>query len=295
MKVSTIKKVLEKVKELPTLPVVAQRINALLDDPRSNAKDLAAVIEMDQSVTAKVLRLVNSAYFSLSQKVTNVAQAIALLGYKNISQMVVTLSVFDSLRVSEGVSFDRRKFWVHSIATAVLSERIAHECLASSKEDAFTAGLLHDMGKVFMDGYLHDEFEEALSVSEKKGISFYDAEHSLFDVDHAMIGEWIAKYWKLPLFIIAAIKHHHQELDERTGLALSSDMVVDYIRVADTAARAAAIGLNGDGSRYRPTLHKKLFTRLPLSEGDVRACVKDIREKVKNAAALLNLAVGDED
>ena len=78
MKVSTIKKALEKVKELPTLPVVAQRINALLDDPRSNAKDLAAVIEMDQSVTAKVLRLVNSAYFSLSQKVTNVAQALKL-------------------------------------------------------------------------------------------------------------------------------------------------------------------------------------------------------------------------
>ena len=128
MKVSTIKKALEKVKELPTLPVVAQRINALLDDPRSNAKDLSAVIEMDQSVTAKVLRLVNSAYFALSQKVTNVTQAIALLGYKNISQTVVTLSVFDSLRVHNRVSFDRRKFWVHSIATAVMSERIALEC-----------------------------------------------------------------------------------------------------------------------------------------------------------------------
>jgi HD-like signal output (HDOD) protein len=174
-----------------------------------------------------------------------------------------------------------------------LSETVAHECLASSKEDAFTAGLLHDMGKVFMDGYLHDEFEEALSVSEKRGISFYAAEHSLFEVDHATIGEWIARYWKLPLFIVAAIKHHHQELEERTGLALSSDIVVDYVRVADTAARVAAIGLNGDGSRYRPAFHKNLFSRLPLSEGNVKTFIKDIREKVKNAAALLNLAVGD--
>jgi putative nucleotidyltransferase with HDIG domain len=292
MKVSAIKKTLEKVKELPTLPVVAQRISALLDDPRSNARDLAAVIEMDQSVTAKVLKLVNSAYFSLSPKVTNVSQAIALLGYKNISQMVVTLSVFDSLRVANGVSFDRREFWVHSIATAVLSERIALECLASFNEDAFTAGLLHDLGKVFMDGYLHDEFEEALCVSETRGISFYEAEHSLFDVDHAMIGEWIARYWKLPLFIVAAIKHHHQETEERSGLALSSDVVVDYVRVADTAVRSAAIGLNGDGSRYRPALHKKLFVRLPLVEKDIKTCVRDIREKVKNASALLNLAVG---
>ena len=293
MKVNTIKKALEKVKELPTLPVVARKINMLLDDPRSNAKDLAAVIEMDQSVTAKILKLVNSAYFSLSQKVTNVAQAIALLGYKNISQMVVTLSVFDSLRVAKGTSFDRREFWVHSIATAVMSERIALECSSAPGEDSFTAGLLHDMGKVFMDGYLHGEFEEVLSFAEKRGVSFYEAEHSLFDVDHAMMGEWIARYWKLPLFIVAAIKHHHQELEERTGLALSSDIVVDYVRVADATVRSAGIGLNGDGTRYRPALRKKLFTRLPLAEKDVKTFIKDIRQKVKNAAALLNLAAGE--
>ena len=150
MQLNKIKKTIETVKELPTLPVVANKVNALLYDPKSAAGDLAKIIENDQSLTAKILTLVNSAYYGLSQRVTNITQAIALLGYKNISHMVMTLSVFETLKSSKHGSFDREDFWLHSISTATMSVKIAELCMYSSPEDTFTGGLLHDLGKVFM-------------------------------------------------------------------------------------------------------------------------------------------------
>ena len=107
---SSIKKTIQTIRELPTLPLVANKINTILHDPKSSVSDLSKIIEKDQSITAKVLKLVNSAHYGLPQKVNNIKQAIALLGYRNISYIVMTLSVFDALKNLENKNFDRRKF-----------------------------------------------------------------------------------------------------------------------------------------------------------------------------------------
>ncbi len=172
MKLNRVKKVIELVKELPTLPMVAGKVNSLLGNPQSSAADLAAVIEKDQSITAKILKLVNSALYNLPQRVTNITQAIALLGYKNISYIVMTISVFDTIKKISSKGFDRTKFWIHSIAVATMSRKIAMLSGYKNLDDIFTSGLLHDIGKVFMDGYLHEEFMEAVATAEEKSISF---------------------------------------------------------------------------------------------------------------------------
>jgi len=291
MKLSKIKEVIEIVKELPTLSIVANKVNALLSNPASSARDLADIIEKDQSIAAKILKLVNSAQYNLPQGVTNIAQAIALLGYKNISYIVMTLSVFDTLRnVKEG-RFDRTQFWLHSIATAFMSMKIADECKHNFFEDIFTAGLLHDIGKVFMDGYLHEEFIEIVRIADKKNISFYDAERLLYDVDHALVGEWIARTWKLPLHIVAGIKHHHQEVEERRGLSLSSGLFIDFIRLADISVTIRHFGENGDGKNYHPVLNRELFKRLPLDEGDVLKLLDALEDDMKESETLLTLAI----
>jgi len=292
MKLKTIKKAIEKVKELPTLPAVANKVNMLLADPKSSTADLAEVIELDQSITAKILKLVNSAYYSLSERVSSIHQAIALLGHKNISNIVLTLSVFDTLKHSKKSSFDRRGFWIHSIATAIISERIAKESMYRATDDIFTAGLLHDLGKVFMDGYLHEEFEKALEAAAQSGSSFFEAEHSLFDVDHAMLGEWIARTWKLPINVVAVIKHHHHELSQREGLAVSSDITVDIVRLSDILVRKGGYGENGDARQYVPQLLEDLFKRLPLSENDTGKILKSLKTKLHSSETLLNFATG---
>ncbi|UCB47411.1 MAG: HDOD domain-containing protein [Spirochaetota bacterium] len=291
MKLSKIKKTIETVKELPTLPIVANKVNALLYDPKSAAGDLAKIIENDQSLTTKILTLVNSAYYGLSQRVTNITQAIALLGYKNISHMVMTLSVFETLKDSKHGSFNREDFWLHSIGTAIMSVKIAEMCMYSSPEDTFTGGLLHDLGKVFMDGYLHEEFQEIIDTAGNKNISFYEAEHELFDVDHAMIGHWIARAWKLPLHVIATIKHHHQEVEQRTGLSVSSDLFIDIVRVADIGVKLKGYGNSGDGKGFKPTLEENLFKRLPVFEDDIFTIIESLQEEIDKAKILMSFAV----
>ena len=290
MKLSKIKKAIEKVKELPTLPVIASKVTTLLSDPKSSTLDLAKIIEKDQSITAKILNLVNSSYYGLPQRVTNITQAIALLGYRNISHIVMTLSVFDTLKSSKKESFDRREFWIHSIAVAIMSVKIAKECMYSFADDVFTAGLLHDIGKVFIDGFLHEEFSAVIDTAYKKGISFYEAEHRLFDFDHIMVGEWIARAWRLPLHVVASIKHHHQDPEQRKGFTASSDISIDFVRAADIAVRIKAIGKNGDGLNFKPRLDKNLFKRLPILKEDVLELMEGLNDDINKSRTLLNIA-----
>ncbi|KPJ86212.1 MAG: hypothetical protein AMS17_13490 [Spirochaetes bacterium DG_61] len=291
MKLSKVKKTIEIIQELPTLPLVANKINATLHDPKSSVADLTKIIEKDQSITTKMLKLVNSAHFGLSQKVNNVNQAIALLGYRNISYIVMTLSVFDTLKTVEKLSFDRRKFWIHSIAVAIMSLKLARESDFLLLDDIFTAGLLHDLGKVFMDGFMHEEFETIVKKAENEGISYLEAEHKLFDIDHTMVGEWMARTWRLPLHVIAAIKHHHQENDQRKGLSLSQDPFIDIIRLADTGVKIHGFGQSGDGSAFKPAFEKKLYKRLPVTQEDVDRVIDDLEEDLRKSEALLNLAL----
>ncbi len=285
-----ITKVLDKIRELPTLPVIANKVSALLNDPKTDTIDLARIVEKDQSITTKILNIVNSSYYSLPQEVTNITQAISLLGYKNVSYIIMALSVFDTLKKSAKSSFDRKEFWLHSIAAAILSVKIAKECMYSPADDTFTAGLLHDIGKVFMDGFLHEEFQMVIDSARKKNISFYEAEHMLFDFDHVMVGEWIARAWKLPLHVVASIKHHHQEPEDREGLAISNDIAIDFVRLADIAVRYQGYGKSGDGIRYKPVLAQNLYKRLPLFEEDLLNLTSGLKDEIRKSKVLLDIA-----
>jgi putative nucleotidyltransferase with HDIG domain len=291
MKVDKIKKTIESIRELPTLSLVANKINAILHDPKSSVSDLTKIIEKDQSITTKVLKLVNSAHYGLLQKVNNINQAIALLGYRNVSYIVMTLSVFDALKYVEKRSFDRRKFWIHSIAVGILSQKLARESDFLLLDDIFTAGLLHDLGKVFMDGFMHEEFEQIISKAENEGLSYLEAERVLFDVDHTIIGEWMARTWRLPLHVVAAIKHHHHDVPDRKGLSLSQDPFIDVVRLADTAVKLRGFGSSGDGSTFKPAFGRKLYKRLPITQQDVDSLLGDLEKDLKKSEALLNLAL----
>jgi len=290
VKLEIVKKAIEKVRELPTLPIIAMKVNSMLSNPRFSSSELASVIEHDQSISAKILKLVNSAFYSLPQRVTNITQAISLLGFKNISHIVLTFSVFDTLKNSFVGSFNRRKFWIHSIATAVMGTKLAEISGYTFPEDTFTTGLLHDLGKVFMDAYLHQEFKAIIDLAEKENISFYQAENELYDINHVMVGEWIARAWKLPLLVVATISHHHQNPEDRKGFSVSSDLCIDIIRVADVAVRLKKLGENGDGNFFKPELTKNLFTRLPVGEEEVLLLMEKIPEEMKKLEILLNLA-----
>ena len=290
-KLNKLNQVIEKIKELPTLPVIANRVQEMLYNPKTNIADLANIIEKDQSIATKILKLVNSSFYSLPERVTNISQAINLLGFKNISQILMTLSVFDTLRSRDKGVFDRRQFWLHSIGTAIIGKRIAMESGTKDSDDVFTACLLHDIGKVFMDGFLKDEFKEIIKRADEKDISFYEAENELFDINHSMVGEWISRTWNLPIHVIAAIKHHHEPVEKRKGLSFSQDISIDIVMLADIASRISGIGNNGDANSYKPKITNDMLKRLVISKDDLLSYIDELKIEIKEYETLLNMAV----
>jgi putative nucleotidyltransferase with HDIG domain len=287
MEQGKIRAIINGIQDLPTLPLVAQRLQTVMDDPLSGAEDAARVIEGDQSLAAKVLSLVNSAYYGLPREITKISQAVPLLGFRAISQLALSISVINLFNEEGEERFDREGLWLHSIGSAVCAQKIATKADYPRPEDCFSGGLLHDIGKLVLDQFLHEELITILDQTESQGISFLEAERNLLGLDHAIIGEWLARKWKLPLPVVVSIRHHHQSVKERRGFSMSQDCVVDIVRLADTICRNLGIGRNGD--RLIPEVLPALWSRLDLRPNDVKTMSEALGEEVKQSEIFLAL------
>jgi putative nucleotidyltransferase with HDIG domain len=230
----TFRQRIAEIRDLPTLPRIATQVLDILGDPLFSVEALEQVLSQDPSLCAKLLKMANSAYYSLRFPVDSVRRAMLVLGAREIQQMVLSLSVFKVFPVQKGqAAFDRDKFWEHSAASAVIARAFALKLkLLSSRnvqnrpgdadnslEATFSAGLLHDLGKIALDYYFHDEFMQTLDLVKTENLSMLEAEQKIFGEDHATIGAWLASTWKLPENIVNAIRyHHHPELAEGNRL-----------------------------------------------------------------------------
>jgi putative nucleotidyltransferase with HDIG domain len=284
---SKIKTIINGIQDLPTLPLVAQRLQEVMDDPLSSAEDAARVIEGDQSLTAKVLSLVNSAYYGLASDITKISQAVPLLGFRATSHLALSITVINLFNENGDGEFDREGLWLHSIGSAVCARRIAKKSGYARPEDCFSGGLLHDIGKLVLDQFLHEELTAILERTGDEEVSFLEAERTLLGIDHAVIGEWLARKWKLPLSVVVSIRHHHQPLEERKGFSMSGDPVVDIVRLADTVCRHQRIGWSGD--RLTPELDPDLWNRLELEPEEIEEISGTIGEEVKKSEIFIAL------
>ena len=285
-----VKTIINGIQNLPTLPLVAQRLRDVMEDPLSSADDAARIIEGDQSLAAKVLSLVNSAYYGLPREITKISQAVPLLGFRATSQIALSISVINMFNDKETGKFDREGLWRHSIACAICAQMIAKRTGYRRAEDCFSGGLLHDVGKLVLDQFLHEELVAILEETEKGEVSFLEAERHHLGLDHAVIGEWLARKWKLPLPVVVSIRHHHEDVEERQGFSLSKDCVVDIVRLSDAICRYRGIGWNGD--KWVPEIGPQLWDRLDLEPEDVKTVSETLDEEVKQSEIFLALVEG---
>jgi len=201
-----IEQVLEKIKELPTLPDVVFKVNEVVNDPSTSATDLEKVISHDQAIAAKVLRLVNSAFYGLPGRVDTLSRAIPLLGFSTVRNLVMSVSIFDLAAIT---GFDMKDFWRHAFATSIVAQTIAKADGFPWSETQSLAGLIHDIGKVLLFQHFTKHYEAVYDLVETKGIEFIQAEKSLYSIDHAMVGAAIADKWSFPPNLKAAIEFHH--------------------------------------------------------------------------------------
>ena len=227
-----IEKKLSEIKDLPTLPVIAMELNSMLQDTKSSADNVSSIIEKDQAIATKVLKLINSAFFGVRSQVTNINDAVVLLGFNSIRNIVLSVSVIKAFsKSSAGDKFDISDFWKHSIAVAITSKYISGNSGIGEPEDCFTGGLLHDIGKIILAQYFTDLFFQIINDMDTENLPFSKAEKKYTGgMGHAKIGAFLTEKWKFPLNLTETIKQHHSVIDTMSDLGTvvhTADIIVN--------------------------------------------------------------------
>ncbi len=274
---------LERIDSIPTLPEIVTRILGMIDDPTVSAYQLAAVISRDQSLVASVLRLVNSAYYGLRSRVTSVGRAVVLLGLGTIRNMVLAatlMNAFGEGRNSGGLN--RKSLWRHSIATATAARLLAERTGLLPPEDAFLAGLVHDIGRLVMDQYFPAELAEILRrLAENEGVGAREVEEEILGADHAELGRLVAEKWSLPPVAIRGIGYHHGPESE------GWDTPGALVHASDLLAHAAGLGAGIPGRLPGPS--RDALEVLGLREDDLERMVPEVARLYRDSNVLLDI------
>ncbi len=204
-------KILRGLVNLPPMPHIILKARDILSDPNSSLKELAKVIETDQAMVAKVLTLANSAYYGVSGMVSSIQHASVLLGQKTLGQMI-TISASSALlnKKLQGYGIAPDEMWRHSLACAFAAKRIAEMRRTDLIEDAFTAGLLHDAGKIILDPYMVKSQDKFAQLDRHHKMPLFEAEKVIIGFDHAEIMSRACRLWHFPEEQVVAIRNHHQ-------------------------------------------------------------------------------------
>ena len=226
--------VIERSNSLPAFPLVVKQIIATIDDPEASTEMLAGHIKHDPVISARVLSLANAAATGTRRQTSthDIFTAASLIGMNRVREMALLAGWSDFVAGLAAPSMNAT-FWQHSIAVGVCSEELAlHTAAPASASAALIAGLLHDVGQLWLDRFERDSFSEALPHALAHGIGIEQAERERFGVDHAVIGAWLAEHWTLPANIVAAIRCHHAP-----DLALGEPLV-PVVHVAEVLSNA---------------------------------------------------------
>ena len=268
-----VKKILRDVKDLPPMPQVILKAQQMMADPDLDIKDVASLIETDQAIAIKVLRFANSAYYGLSGKVSSIQQAFVVLGYKTLGQ-ILTIAGFSTFmgKSLPGYGFESEDFMRHSLAVALSSEIIAGKINPDLANEAHTAGVIHDIGKIILDKYIVENKETFNTFLENEQRTFLSAEKHIIGFDHAEIAYEICKKWNIPIAMTQAIKYHHYPSSSQ------GDQLSYILHLAAYIATKSGGGYDSDDLLYQ--LEEGTLNYLNIRPDDVRTLMAEVIESM---------------
>jgi HD-like signal output (HDOD) protein len=270
----------QQIGSLPTLPSVIVRVNEQVANPKTSALDLARTILEDQSLTARLLRLVNSPFYGFPRRIATVTEAVTILGFAPVRSLLLTASVVDLLVGEETPDFSPTGLWEHSVGAAVGAGLLARYTRHEDREEVFVAGLLHDVGKLVLFHFLTKEFLAVLETSRREDIPIRTAEQRLLGFTHDQVGRLLAERWKLPVRLSEAIGCHH-----RPDLAQVGKREAALVHVAEALTRALGLGSGGDDAV--PMLEPDCWRRLGLQTTILEPLMIELEEQYADARAIL--------
>lgn len=277
-----INKVKASIEKMPTLSPVVHKIIEVANDRSSSAQDLTDVIQLDPVLTAKVIKMVNSAYFGLPQQIKSLKQAVVMLGINTVKNVALSSSFLGNVKLDKSAVLKGEDFWLHSLGVAVASKMIAKKLGVEKEglEEFFIAGLIHDIGKVLINNFFKKEMAEIEELSAQKKYTITKIEKHILKLTHEEIGIAIGKKWKFenPL-LFAAGKHHQPALQ---GSAAVFSMVVC---IADTYVKMMEIGFSGN-HKIDP-VPEEVWNTLELDEEAMYDDLSSINEEIEKAKLFL--------
>jgi len=236
-----IRKITDAVLSLPVLPTVTSKILQVVDHPRANAGMLADLVSRDQVLTAKVLKMANSSYYGFSREIGTVRQAVVLLGFNVLRDLALSSSVFNLFRgVQSGNLFNISEFWKHSMAVGLASRYLSEKFVQSDPSFSFTAGLLHDLGKIVFHQYLPVEYAHVMTRVHNQREDLCLVEVDVLGASHDQVGGWLARRWKLPEELEIVLAQHHEPHKASRARVTSA-----LVQLADYLTCVNKIGENG--------------------------------------------------
>lgn len=264
--------ILNRIKDLPPLPDSVQKIIEITNSHKASATDLSKVLERDQALTSKILKLVNSSYYGFSREITTISQATMLLGFNTIKSLALTATSYNLLnRNLPAYEMEKGMLWQHSIACATACRLIAKQIKYPNPEEAYISGLIHDIGKLMLDQYASDLFKQIITLTTTSEIPFDIAEKEILGFDHAQIGGKIAENWNFPITLVEAISHHHQPEEAKQNQTLTY-----IVHLADTITEMIGIGIGNDSLKY--AFQPDTLTILNLGEELVQSLILQLSE-----------------
>lgn len=285
IKSKILKMLQKKESDLPTLPVVVDRIISVASDENTTTEELAEVISYDQGMTNKLLKLSNSVYYAQKTQVDTIKRAITVIGFDEIIGIALGMGILSSFSDKTGLNLDMKALWIHGIGVATTAKELAKRTNPGIANKIFIPALLHDMGKVIFSVYFKTEYQKVRQLAMKKKRPLYFAEKTLLKVDHAMLSALLMKRWNFPDSILIPCRFHHSP--DSAPVKFKHQCLI--INLADYLTQKAGIGHSGNPV---PVTVKNSPKKIGVNQSKLKLIIEQLQKKEEEIKEFFNITTG---
>lgn len=281
------RKIRDFVDRMPSLSTTVTKVMEICNKPNTSPNDLNRVISLDPVLTGQVLKLINSAYYSLPNQITSLTRAIIMLGLNTVKNLALSTAVLGTMGREKSQCFSMDRFWTHSICVGVTAKALAgvRNIPAANREEYFVAGLLHDLGKMPLSNCFPEEYQKALALADLQRCALVRAEKMIFGFDHRLAGKMIAEKWQLNQSMVTSLSHHHNP----DAVAEPHRELVSTVAVANLYANLFDIGSAGD-LHQEVSLVDRILGSSGLAWPQISALQDTVQDEIDKAQVFLQVA-----
>ncbi|MBF0104642.1 MAG: HDOD domain-containing protein [Deltaproteobacteria bacterium] len=279
-KAMDVTKLVNSVVTIASLPSIYFRVSEAVNCPRSSATDIANVVSEDPGLTARLLKIVNSSFFSFNSKIDTVSRSVSIVGTQQLCDLCLATSVMKAFKDVPEELVSMESFWLHSLACGICARILATEYGVNNVERFFVAGLLHDIGSLILYMKMSELARGCLEESRKNKKKLHEVERQVFGYDHAEVGYELVKLWNLPEALHEAVRFHHAP-----QRAVDFPLEAAIIHASDIIVSALKLGSNGD--TFVPPLVPKAWLTVNIAESSLPGIVENIDGQIDDVVRVM--------